>query len=212
MRRQKTFYIIVFFIAFLIFGSSFAMTLVEEYRDVNVGDWVKLEISNGTILLLFVAERDEKSVTVEMKEYDRGFIVSWRQFVIDTEGNTTVLVREKDPVTGRVLEREPFEDEGVDEVLRAEFVEKGTEKLRQTIQVPSEDGKELVETRMTFDCVVYKTIIEKRFVEMWYSKEIPLYPVKVNIPGLDTTIWLRRYGSDMKSRFLPPEEESKEED
>jgi len=212
MGGRKGLYIVGFFVGFLISTSSFTMTLVEKYADVKVGDWVKLEISNGTTQLIFVADRDEKSVTVEVKEYDRGFIVSWRQLVIDTDEKTTVLIREKDPVMGRVLEREPFEDEGEDEVLRAEFVEKGTEKLRQTIQFPSEDGKELVEKRMTFNCVVYKTIIEKRFIEMWYSEEIPLYPVKVNIPGLNTTIWLRRYGSDMKSRFLPPEEESKAED
>jgi len=214
MRNIKTITILLFLIAISLPLNSFTMSLVDKYRDIEIGDWVKLELTTGTIQLLFVADRDESSVTIEVRESDRGFIVSWHQIVIDSVQKRAVLIREKDPVSGTVIEREPLEDEGIDEVLRAEFIEVGTEKISQTMQVPSEDGKELVEKKTRFNCVKYKSVIkfdEKRYIEMWYANEIPLYPVKVNVPGLNTTVRLVRHGSGRVSRFLPPEEEKVEE-
>ena len=211
MRVRKIFIFVIFIVSIIISSICPGMTLIEKYKDIKVGDWVKLEVSNGTKQLLFVADKDDKSITIEIKEYDRGFVVSWRQLVIDIPEKKTVLIREKDPVSGKIIERKPLEGESVDDVLQARFDKKGDEKLRHTLQVPSDDGKRLIEKRMTFDCEVYKTVLEDRFVEIWYSKEIPLYPLKANIPGLNTTIKLVRYGSGWESRFLPPEKDDNPE-
>jgi len=195
--------ILAFFTFAVVAGQCVAMNLVEKYADLKAGDWVRLDLTNKTRQLLFVAAKDEKTVTIEVEEKDRGFVVSLRQLVIDVKEKRTILVRDKDPVSGEVKEHLPNEEENIDEVLQTEFRFIADEKLTHKIEELDEKKLEYVSKTKTFNCKYYKSTIDNRFVEMWYSDEIPLYPLKANIPGLQTTIRLVRFGTGMKSKFQP---------
>lgn len=187
------------------------MTLIDKYQNAKAGDWVRLELTNGTVQLVFIAEKKDDSVVLEVKEMDRGFVVAWRQLVIDSAQKKTILVRQKDLLTGEINEHPPKDEENIDEVLQAEFRETGKEKITQQIEEWDNKTLKYIRKNRTFQCKLYRSVIANRFIEIWYSDEIPLYPLKANIPGLNTTIRLVRYGTGMESKFEPIEKIEKKD-
>lgn len=203
--------ILFLFVVIFLSGNSVSMTLVDKYENAKVGDWVRLELTNGTVQLVFIAEKKDDSVVLEVKEMDRGFVVAWRQLVIDSAQKKTILVRQKDLLTGEIDEHQPKDEENIDEVLQAEFRETGEEKITQRIEEWDNKTLKYVKKNRTFQCKLYRSVISDRFIEIWYSDEIPLYPIKANIPGLNTTIRLVRYGTGMESKFEPVEKIEKKD-
>ena len=162
--RRKALQVLITAVILSVVTSSSGMTLVDKYKDIKAGDWVVLEVSDGTITLMSVAEKDKDFITIEMKETTNpgkgkeSFLLSWRQIRIDLQKKEAVLVREKNIKTGEIQERNPLPDEGVDEVLRAEFVEAGEEELKQKLKFWDKEQRKVVERRMTFDCRYYKAM------------------------------------------------------
>lgn len=215
--RRKAVQLLITAVILSVVTSCGAMTLIEKYRDIKAGDWVVLEVSDGTITLLSVAEKDKDFITIEMKERTNpgkgkeSFLLSWRQIRIDLQKKEAVLVREKNIRTGEIQERNPLPDEGIDEVLRAEFVEAGEEELKQKLKFWDKEQKKVVEKRMTFSCTYYKAIVNKKLIEIWCSEEILLYPIKVRVYNPNATVKLIDHGEGWKSHFFPPKEGPKPE-
>ena len=55
-----------------------------------------------------------------------------------------------------------------------------------------------------FVCREYHAVYNKKSITIFFSNKIPLYPVKVLIPGYNLIIRLVAFGKGMESRFLPP--------
>jgi hypothetical protein len=170
--------------------------LTEKFRNVAVGDWVRLLYTGGAEHLLFVAARDENTVTLEEVVREEGYRTSWTQIVVDLEKKLPVVVRERMP-GGQIREvKIEGEKSNLDEdfyaLLRARFWE---QPETERVVVPAGD----------FRCKVYHGVYNERFIRIYFSQAIPLYPVKVFIPSYNLTIRLAAFGKGMKSRFLPEE-------
>ena len=184
------------------------ISILDKYGEIEKGDWVKLERSDDTENIILVADKDGDKVTIEIKEIagEKGqkLLVLWRQVVIDTKQREVILVRTKDAFTGEIEEHPPEPNEEIDDVIQATFTKLRDEKLSQEVEEKDPETGDYEKKRRKFDCVVYKGIVfGDRYIEMWYAKDIPLYPVKANLPGLSTTIKLVRYGKNLPSKFEP---------
>jgi len=171
--------------------------LTDRFKSVSVGEWVKLKYSGGSEHLLLLAEKDEKTATLEERVREEGYLTCWTQIVIDLEKRVPVMFRERLP-DGEVhevkIEGEKSNlDEDFQALLTAEFWrEPGTER----VVVPAG----------TFTCEVYRAVYDQKLIRIFFSKNIPLYPVKVLIPNYQLTISLVDFGKEMKSRFLSDRE------
>jgi hypothetical protein len=209
MRFIKVMIIVLALVVFT--GNCGGMSLVEKYANVKIGDWVSLEITNGTKQFIFIADKNEKTMTIEVEEKDRGYVVAWRQLVIDIAEKKTILVRDKDPINGEVKEHPPTDEESIDEVLQAEFKEVSKEKRNLTIEILNEKTLRYDKVKKTFNCTLFESVLDDHHIDIWYSDEIPLYPVVANIYGINTTIKLKRYGTGATSKFLPEDKTEKTE-
>jgi hypothetical protein len=124
---------------------------------------------------------------------EQGYVTSWMQIVIDLKKKLPVLIRERTP-RGEIRET-PIEgdksnlNEDFYALLTARFVEE-TETPR--VVVPA--GR--------FACKQYYAIFNKKFVRIYFSDKIPLYPVKVVIPNYELVIKLVAFGKGQESQFL----------
>lgn len=186
----------------VLFSSAFAAApqgwrLTDRFKSVSAGEWVKLRYSGGSEHLLLLAEKDEKTATLEERVREEGYLTSWTQVVIDLEKRTPIIFRERTP-DGEVREvKIEGEKSNLDvdfhALLTAEFwQEPGTER----VIVPAG----------TFTCEVYRAVYDRKLIRVFFSKTIPLYPVKVLIPNYQLTISLVDFGKGMTSRFLPDRE------
>ena len=169
--------------------------LVDRFKEVSVGEWVKLKYSGGSEHFLLVAGKDEKTITLEehVREGKEGYVTSWMQIVIDLKKKLPVLVRERMP-RGEIRETQIKEDRSnVNEdfyaLLTARFAEQP--ETRWQI-VPA--GR--------FLCKQYHAIFNKKFIRIYTSDEIPLYPVVVVIPNYELVIKLASFGKGRESRFF----------
>jgi hypothetical protein len=171
--------------------------LTDRFKSVSVGDWVKLKYSGGSEHLLLLAEKDDKTVTLEERVREEGYVTSWTQVVIDLEKRTPVMFRERLP-DGEVRE---MKIEGVKSNLDADF------QALLTAEFWQEPGTErVIVPAGVFTCEVYRAVYDGKLIRIFFSKSIPLYPVKVLIPNYQLTISLIDFGKEMKSRFLPERE------
>lgn len=171
--------------------------LIDRFKDVPVGEWVRLKYTGGSEHLLLVADRGDKTVTLEERVQEEGYLTSWSQIVIDFEKKGPVAVRERMP-DGQIREV-PVEGEesSLGEELRALL----TARFRR------DPGMEVVVVPAgRFSCKVYRGVYDDKFIQIFFSDKIPLYPVKVVIPGYELTIRLVAFGKGMESRFSPKEE------
>jgi len=168
--------------------------LIDRLKDVPVGEWVRLSYSRGSEHLLLVAAKDEQTITLEERVREKGYVTSWTQVVIDLNKKLPVIFRER-MLTGEIREanieaKESGLNEDFHALLTARFWEQpGTER----VVVPA--GR--------FSCKVYESVFNKKFIRIFISSDIPLYPVKVLMPGYELTIRLVAFGKGMESRFLP---------
>jgi hypothetical protein len=175
--------------------------LIDRFKDVSLGEWVKLKYSGGSEHFLLVAAKDEKTITLEELVQEQGYVTSWMQIVIDLKKKLPVLIRERTP-RGEIRET-PIEgdksnlNEDFYALLTARFVEE-TETPR--VVVPA--GR--------FACKQYYAIFNKKFVRIYFSDKIPLYPVKVVIPNYELVIKLVAFGKGQESQFLMGAKQSPE--
>ncbi len=212
MKRCRVFALVIS-LGFVILSEADAFDLIDRYEEVKEGQWVKTKWSNGTVHTLLIAKRQGDIVTLEEKIEDRGFITAWTQTDIDINNRKVLAHRYRDPLTQGVIEEKASEDEELDLVLRLTFDEEGDEKLKLELEFYDEEKQKTETRKVSFECKKYKTIWEGKFVEIWFSDEIPLYPLKVNIFRYDLTIKLVGYGENRNSDFYPakqPEENNQE--
>lgn len=199
---MRTIHKITIVVSLVLFSSAFAAApqgwrLTDRFKSVSAGEWVKLRYSGGSEHLLLLAGKDEKTATLEEKVREEGYLTSWTQVVIDLEKRTPIIFRERTP-DGEVRELKiEGEKSNVDPdfqaLLTAEFwQEPGTER----VIVPAG----------TFTCEVYRAVYDRKLIRIFFSKNIPLYPVKVLIPNYQLTISLVEFGKGMTSRFHPEPE------
>jgi hypothetical protein len=176
-----------------------AWRLTDKFKTVSPGQWVRLRYSGGSQHLLLAAAKDDKTVTLEERVREEGYLTSWTQTVIDLKKGLPVVLRERMP-EGEIreikLESDKVQlDDDFQALLAARFwQEPGTVR----VVVPAG----------VFSCQVYRAVYNKKLIRIFLSKEIPLYPVKVLIPNYQLTISLTAYGKGMESRFYPKEESS----
>jgi len=174
--------------------------LIDRFKDIPVGEWVRLKYSGGSEHLLLVAARDDAAVTLEEKVHEQGYLTSWTQVVIDLAKKAPVAVREKTP-DGEIHE---VRVEGEKSSLAEELYALLTARFRQ------EPRTELVVVPAgRFACKVYRSVYDDKFIQIFFSDKIPLYPVKVVIPGYELTIRLVAFGKGMESRFFPRDKSPK---
>ncbi len=182
-----------------------AWRLTDKFKTASLGQWVRLKYSSGSDHLLLVAAKGDKTITLEEKVCEEGYLTSWTQTVIDLKKGVPVVLRERLP-QGEIreinLKSDKVElDEDFQALLAAKFWQ---EPEAERVVVP--EG--------AFTCQVYRAVYNKKLIRIFLSKEIPLYPVKVLIPNYQLTISLMKYGEDMPSRFFrgiesPPPRNSK---
>jgi hypothetical protein len=171
-----------------------AWELIDRFKDVSLGDWVKLKYSGGSEHLLLAAAKDKDSITLEERVREQGYLTSWTQTVIDLKKKTPVTFRERLP-DGVIRElqldsKQAALDEDFQALLTAKFEEEpGTE----VVIVPA--GR--------FSCNIYRAVYNKKLIRVFFSPKVPLYPVKVLIPNYQLTIRLDTFGKEMVSRFFP---------
>jgi len=172
-----------------------AWELIDKFKNVSAGEWVRLSYGRRSEHLLLVAAKDDKTITLEELIKEQGYVTSWTQMVIDLKKRLPVVLRERMPL-GEIREIEIKDakaslDEDFYALLTARFwQEPGT----QRVVVPA--GR--------FVCKEYHAVYNKKSITIFFSNKIPLYPVKVLIPGYNLIIKLAAFGKGMESRFLPP--------
>ncbi len=168
--------------------------LIDRFKDVSVGDWVKLSYSGGSEHLLLVAARDDSTITLEEKVLERSYLTGWTQIVVDMKKKLPVLVRERLPggeiVETEITDQDSVLDEDFQALLTAQFSE---EPETERVIVPA--GR--------FYCKVYRAVYNKKLIRIFFSEKIPLYPVKVLIPNYQLTIRLLEFGKGKESNFVP---------
>ncbi len=173
--------------------------LIDRLKNVSVGEWVRLKYSGGSEHILLVAAKDDTTVTLEELIEEEGYVTSWSQIVIDWKKGLPVLLREKmargDIRETRIEDEKSNLNEDFYALLTARFWEEpGTER----VIVPAG----------TFSCKSYHAVYNKKAITIFFSNKIPLYPVKVVIPGYSLIIRLVAFGKGMESHFLPSENSS----
>lgn len=197
--KMRTIHKITIVVSLVLFSSAFAAApqgwrLTDRFKSVSAGEWVKLRYSGGSEHLLLLAEKDEKTATLEERVREEGYLTSWTQVVIDLEKRTPIIFRERTP-DGEVRE---VKIEGEKSNLDADF------HALLTAEFWQEPGTErVIVPAGTFTCEVYRAVYDRKLIRVFFSKTIPLYPVKVLIPNYQLTISLVDFGKEMKSRFLP---------
>lgn len=166
--------------------------LIDRFKNVSVGEWVKLRYSRTSEHLLLVAAKDEETITLEEMVKEQGYVTSWMQVVVDLKKRLPVLARKRMP-RGEIREiKIEGKESGLNEdfyaILTARFWE---EPETQRVVVPAG----------VFSCKSYHAVYNKKFIRIFFSNKIPLYPVKVVIPNYNLIIRLVAFGKGMESHF-----------
>jgi len=191
-------------LSFLTIGATTpqAWRLTDRFKTVSPGEWVRLRYSGGSQHLLLVAAKGEKTVTLEERVREHGYLTSWTQIVIDLKKGLPIAIRER-MLGGEIRE---IKLEGDKVKLDEEFLALLAARFRE-----EPDTVRVVVPAGTFTSKVYRAVYNKKLIRIFLAKEIPLYPVKVLIPNYQLTISLTAYGKGMESRFFPKEPNSPDE-
>ena len=182
------------------------MSMLDVFRGLKVGDWVRTRWTNKEVHTLLVAARSETTVTIEEIVEDRGFRKAWTQVDVALEDGALVALRERLP-DGTIEEREPTPDaqRGTSDLLAQKFRRDGDNvdlDIRR-IEVYTEGVEEPEIVRGSLRCRRYKiTVKEGRWARLWFSKEkLPDYPVKISYPEENLGIQLEAFGRGRASTF-----------
>ena len=176
--------------------------LVDRFKNVSAGEWVKLKYSGGPEHVLLVAAKDDKSITLEEIVREQGYLTSWTQIVVDLKTKLPVLARERMPL-GEIRETKI---EGKKSNLNEDFYALLTARFWE------EPGtRRVVVPAGTFSCQQYEAVFNKKLIRVYFSNKIPLYPVMVVIPSYELTVKLAAFGKGKESRFFPREKTSPRE-
>jgi len=181
------------------------MSMLDVFRGLKVGDWVRTRWTNKEVHTLLVAARSETTVTIEEIVEDRGFRKAWTQVDVALEDGALVALRER-LADGTIEEREPTPDaqRGTSDLLAQKFRRDGDDEIEiRRIEVYKEGVAEPEIERGLFLCRRYKiTVEEGRWARLWFSKEkLPDYPVKISYPEENLGIQLEAFGRGRASTF-----------
>ncbi len=167
--------------------------LVDRFKEVSVGEWVKLRYSGGSEHFLLVASKDDKTITLEELVREQGYTTSCTQIVIDLKKKLPILFRERMP-RGEIRETEIKEDRSN---VNEDFYALLTARFSQ-----QPETRRVVVPAGTFLCKQFYAIFNKKFIRVHVSEKIPLYPVMVVIPNYELVIKLQDFGKGKESRFF----------
>jgi len=194
IRRKRLLFLPLLLVVALGATSRGSWELIDRFKNVSVGEWVKLRYSRTSEHLLLVAAKDEETMTLEEMVKEQGYITSWMQIVVDLKKGLPVLARKRMPRGGireiKIEGKESGLNEDFYAILTARFWE---EPKTQRVVVPAG----------VFSCKSYHAVYNKKFIRIFFSNKIPLYPVKVVIPGYNLIIRLVAFGKGMESHFSP---------
>jgi hypothetical protein len=182
------------------------MSMLDVFRGLKVGDWVRTRWSNKEEHTLLVAARTEETITIEEIVEDRGFRKSWTQMDVSLEDGGLLGLRQRSP-EGTIEELEPTPDaqRGTSDLLTQRFRRDGTDdEIRiNRIEVYRAGAAEPEIKRGLFLCRRYKITVEKgRWARLWFSKvKLPDYPVRISYPEESLRIDLQAFGSGGESTF-----------
>ncbi|MBN1916337.1 MAG: hypothetical protein JW889_00390 [Verrucomicrobia bacterium] len=181
------------------------MSMLDVFRGLHVGDWVRTRWTNKEVHTLLVAARDAETITIEEIVEDRGFRKAWTQIDVSIEdGELLALrVRRRD---GGIEKRKPDPDaqRGTSDLLNERFRRDGQEAIRIARIEVYAAGVEAPEIRRgLFQCQRYKITVERgRWARLWFSTvKLPDYPVKISYPEENLGISLEAFGSGRESTF-----------
>ena len=130
-------------------------------------------------------------LTIEEKIFDRGFVIFWSQRDIDLKRKKIIAVREKDPDGDAIVEQREFDDAELERILKINFTLDNEKTVRKVVPA----GK--------FNCLRYTGIYDGGLIVVYYSDQVPLYPVKIAVHRYDKEIELIEYGKGAVSEFTP---------
>jgi hypothetical protein len=186
-------------------GPKLPMSMLDVFRGLKVGDWVRTRWTNKEIHTLLVAARTETMITIEEIVEDRGFRKAWTQMDVSLDDGSLLALRVRLP-DGTIEEREPAPESqrGTSDLLDQKFRRDGDDEIRINRIEVYKAGVEQPEIRRgLFLCRRYRITVEKgRWARLWFSKvKLPDYPVKINYPEENLTILLEAFGSGRASTF-----------
>lgn len=178
--------------------------MLDVFKRLSVGDWVRTGWTNKEKHTLLVAARDDETITIEEIIEDRGLRKAWTQLDVSLEDGTLVGLRDR-LADGTIEEREPTPDaqRGTSDLLTEPFRPDGREELRlDPIDVYDSDTKTGVKHGL-FLCRRSKITVEKkRYAHVWFSRiKLPDYPVKIVYYEEKLTIKLEAFGTGRASTF-----------
>lgn len=180
--------------------------LLDVFRRLHEGDWVRTRWTNKEEHTLLVTSRTDEVITIEEIVEDRALRKAWTQLDVNLEDGRLLALRER-LADGTVLEREPEAESqrGTSDLLREPFRPDGEDEIEARIEVHAPDVAEPQTLRRAFLCRRYKiTVEEGRYAHVWYSGQVPNYPIKIHYYERDLTIALKAFGTGRESAFTKP--------
>jgi hypothetical protein len=178
--------------------------MLDVFRQLKVGDWVRTRWSNKEEHTLLVAARTDEQITIEEIVQDRGFRKAWTQLDVSLADGTLLALRER-LADGTIEAREPSAESqrGTSDLLVERFRPDGREELKLGAIIVYADGEKRDEKRGLFLCRRYRiTVEENRYAHLWFSRvKLPDYPVRIHYYEEHLTIQLEAFGTGRASEF-----------
>ena len=178
--------------------------MLDVFRRLDVGDWVRTRWSNKEEHTLLVAARTDEQITIEEIVEDRGFRKAWTQLDVSLADGALLALRER-LADGTIEAREPSAESqrGTSDLLLEPFRPDGQDELEIRAIAVYADGEKHDEKRGLFLCRRYRiTVEENRYAHLWFSRiKLPDYPVKIHYYEEHLTIQLEAFGTGRESEF-----------
>jgi len=178
--------------------------MLDVFRRLEVGDWVRTRWSNKEEHTLLVAARADEQITIEEIVEDRGFRKAWTQLDVSLADGTLLALRER-LADGTIEAREPSPESqrGTSDLLVEPFRPDGREEIELRAIAVYADGEKRDEKKGLFLCRRYRiTVEENRYAHLWFSRvKLPDYPVKIHYYEEHLTIQLEAFGTGRESEF-----------
>ncbi len=178
--------------------------MLDVFRRLEVGDWVRTRWSNKEEHTLLVAARADEQITIEEIVEDRGFRKAWTQLDVSLADGTLLALRER-LADGTIEAREPSPESqrGTSDLLVEPFRPDGREEIELRAIAVYADGEKRDEKKGLFLCRRYRiTVEENRYAHLWFSRvKLPEYPVKIHYYEEHLTIQLEAFGTGRESEF-----------
>jgi hypothetical protein len=178
--------------------------MLDVFRRLEVGDWVRTRWTNKETHTLLVAARTDDQITIEEIVEDRGFRKAWTQLDVSLDDGSLLALRER-LAYGTIEAREPSAESqrGTSDLLLERFRPDCRDEVEiRRIDIYA-DGEKQGEKRGLFLCRRYRiTVEEKRYAHLWFSRiKLPDYPVKIHYYEENLTIKLEAFGTGRASEF-----------